>query len=98
TDWSRTHSWQFEPVDDEAFPAVRLAHQAAAASGTHPAVYNAANEECVSAFHAGNLAFTGIVDTVAGVVSEHDGSAGTTRQGVARAESWARARARELID
>src|SRR5699024_8420772 len=43
TDWSRTHSWQFEPVDDEAFPAVRLAHQAAAASGTHPAVYNAAN-------------------------------------------------------
>ena len=33
--------------------------------GTAPAVFNAANEECVEAFLAGGLPFTGIVDTVA---------------------------------
>ncbi len=26
-DWSRAQSWEFHPLDDEAFPAVRLARQ-----------------------------------------------------------------------
>ena len=32
--------------------------------GTHPAVFNAANEEAVAAFHAGAIRFTDIVDSV----------------------------------
>ena len=43
----------------------------ARSGGTAPAVFNAANEECVDAFLAGRLPFTGIVDTVAAVVEEH---------------------------
>ncbi|HYA51727.1 MAG TPA: hypothetical protein VEG33_11195, partial [Streptosporangiaceae bacterium] len=60
--------------------------------------YNAANEECVAAFLAGQLAFTGIVDIVAQVVSEHDGRAGGTAElaDVLAADRWARDRAREL--
>jgi 1-deoxy-D-xylulose-5-phosphate reductoisomerase len=97
-DWTRKHAWTFEPLDEDAFPAVALARQAGTAGGGAPAVYNAANEECVAAFLAGRIPFAGIVDTVAQVVSEHDGS-GRAAMGlgdVLAADSWARDRAREL--
>ena len=54
--------------------AVRLAREAVAASATHPAVYNAANEECVEAFLAGRIGFLDIVTTVERVLGEHDGT------------------------
>jgi len=87
-----------EPLDDAAFPAVALARQAAAAGGTAPAVYNAANEACVAAFRAGSISFTRIVDTVAQIVSEHDAArtAVTTVADVLAVDEWARRRAREL--
>ncbi len=97
-DWSVAHTWTFEPLDETAFPAVALARAAGSAGGTAPAAYNAANEECVESFLAGRIPFTGIVDTVAQVVSEHDGAgaAGTTVEEILAADRWARARAREL--
>jgi 1-deoxy-D-xylulose-5-phosphate reductoisomerase len=96
-DWTRAHTWTFEPLDESAFPAVALARAAGTAGGTAPAVYNAANEVCVEAFLAGRLRFTGIIDTVARVVSEHDGSGQEmTLQDVLAADGWARDRAREL--
>ena len=97
-DWTKAATWTFEPLDEEAFPAVRLAREAAAAGGTAPAVYNAANEECLDAFMAGKIPFTGIVDTVARVISEHDGSGVgvTTLEDVLAVDAWARRRAREL--
>ena len=67
SDWTQTWSWDFAPIDDEAFPAVQLARQVGTAGGTYPAVYNAANEVAVDAFHDGALSFVGIVDTVAAV-------------------------------
>ncbi len=97
-DWTTAASWTFEPLDDSAFPAVALAREAAAAGGTAPAVYNAANEACVADFLAGKIGFTRIVDTVARIVSEHDGarSAVTTVAEVLAVDDWARQRAREL--
>ena len=97
-DWSMAHTWTFEPLEEEAFPAVPLARQAGKAGGTVPAVYNAANEQCVAAFLAGQIPFAGIVDTVAQVVSEHHDDAGDTAQlaDVLAADGWARDRAREL--
>ena len=53
-DWTRATSWTFEPLDSSAFPAVRLAKDAAKQGSTYPAVFNAANEEAVTAFHAGH--------------------------------------------
>lgn len=97
-DWTRAASWTFEPLDAEAFPAVDLAREAGRRGSTVPAVFNAANEECVAAFHAGALPFLGIVDTLARVVGEHE-PAGDPRdvEDVLAAEDWARARARELV-
>ncbi len=97
-DWTTAHSWTFEPLDEEAFPAVTLARHAGTVGGTMPAVYNAANEVCVDAFLAGQIPFAGIVDTVSQVVSEHHDSAGSavTLADVLGADSWARDRAREL--
>ncbi len=97
-DWTTAHTWTFEPLDTGKFPAVDLARDAARAGGTVPAAYNAANEECVAAFIAGRLPFTGIVDTVARVVSEHGGTSPgiTGLDDVLAADNWARLRAREL--
>ena len=66
--------------------------------GTAPAVYNAANEECVAGFLAGSISFTRIVDTVAQIVSEHDAAraAVTSVTDVLAVDAWARRRAREL--
>ena len=97
-DWTAAHTWELLPLDDEAFPAVALARHAGELGGTVPAVYNAANEECVDAFRAGRLPFLGIVDTVARVVEEHgSGAPGElTLDDVLAADGWARTRSREL--
>src|SRR5690606_15772237 len=94
--WREPTAWTFEPVDDETFPAIELARAAARASATHPAVYNAANEECVEAFLAGRIGFLDIVDTLARVLEEHRGTdaAALTLAAVEEAESWARGKAR----
>jgi 1-deoxy-D-xylulose-5-phosphate reductoisomerase len=89
-------TWEFLPLDEEAFPAVGLARQAGLTGGTAPAVFNAANEECVAAFLAGQLPFLGIVDTVARVLDEHEVGNQLTLADVLEAEAWARSRARSL--
>jgi 1-deoxy-D-xylulose-5-phosphate reductoisomerase len=98
-DWTTAATWTFEPLDDEAFPAVALAREAARIGGTAPAVYNGANEACVADFLAGSISFPRIVDTVARVVSEHDtsGTGAATLEDVLGVDAWARARARELV-
>lgn len=97
-DWSLSHTWTFEPLDNDAFPAVRLAKQVGTAGSTYPAVFNAANEEAVAAFHAGAIGYLEIVDTVAAVVDDHAPSSGEmTRESVFDAEEWARTSARQRI-
>ncbi len=96
-DWSQAATWTFEPLDNGAFPAVELAKDAARRGSTCPAVYNAANEEAVHAFHAGRIGFLDIVDTIAEVLSEHTPATQLTLEGVLEAEKWARARTQELL-
>jgi 1-deoxy-D-xylulose-5-phosphate reductoisomerase len=96
-DWSQATSWTFEPLDAAAFPAVGLAKDAAKQGSTFPAVFNAANEEAVEAFHAGRIRFTDIVDTVESVLSEHSGSSELTVDSVLDAERWARTRTHDRL-
>ncbi len=106
-DWTAAQSWEFLPLDEEAFPSVPLAYAVGRAGGTFPAVYNAANEECVQAFHDGRIAFTDIVDTIERVVHDWGGapenhSAGSESrrldvEQVLAAEAWARRRAHEVL-
>jgi 1-deoxy-D-xylulose-5-phosphate reductoisomerase len=97
-DWSTAHSWTFEPLDEIAFPAVELAKRVGRAGGSYPAVFNAANEQAVAAFHTGAISFTAIVDTIDRVVDKHEPDAGElTMESLAEAESWARRTADVLI-
>jgi 1-deoxy-D-xylulose-5-phosphate reductoisomerase len=108
-DWSTPVAWPFEPLDDDAFPAIRLARRAGAAGRTAPAVLNAANEVCVEAFRQAALPFLSIMDTVEAVLDEHlaakagvqpvPSEGGTvTVDDVLAADGWARDRARVLTE
>jgi 1-deoxy-D-xylulose-5-phosphate reductoisomerase len=96
-DWSRASSWEFFPLDTDAFPAVDLCRAAGQRGGTAPAVLNAANEEMVAAFLAGRVPFPAIVDTVARVVDEHDVVATPDLAAILDAETWARRRTNEIV-
>ena len=101
-DWSRAATWTFEPLDDDTFPAVRLARRAGQAGGTAPAVYNAANEACVDAFSEGRIAFTEIVATIGVCLDEHLAAghvsdADMDVDAVLAADAWGRRRAAELV-
>ena len=97
-DWSKAHTWHLAPLDESAFPAVALAKAAGRAGRCRPAVYNAANEECVSAFLCDRIPFLAIVETVERVLAEAPdfGEPGTVED-VLAAEAWARVRAREVL-
>jgi len=100
-DWTVPGTWEFFPLDNEAFPAVDLARKAGEFGKTAPAVFNAANEVCVDAFVNGDLDFLGIVDTVEVVVAEHLSDPDVklvemNLESVLAADAWARSRAREL--
>jgi len=96
-DWRTATTWTFEPLDDAAFPAVTLAKRVGRAGRTYPAVFNAANEQAVDAFHEGRLPFPGIVEIVERVVEGHEAPTELTRDSLADAEQWARAAADRAI-
>jgi 1-deoxy-D-xylulose-5-phosphate reductoisomerase len=96
-DWTQAHTWTFEPLDAQTFPAVGLARAAGAAGGLLPAVFNAANEVAVERFLHGRLPFVGIVETVAGVLDAAPRFEPPRDVGEVRAvESWARRCAGEV--
>ncbi len=95
--WTAPVAWQFEPLDEDTFPAVALCKAAGLRGGSAPAVLNAANEVAVEAFLAGRLALPAIVETVAQVVAEHPFRELTDLAEVLSSEVWARDHARALI-
>ncbi|MBT1180583.1 1-deoxy-D-xylulose-5-phosphate reductoisomerase [Bifidobacterium sp. CP2] len=102
-DWTKASEWTFEPLDDEAFPAVSLARQCLAASEKHTAVLNAANEQAVHAFLDHRLPYLGIVDTVKAVLDDMDAELRGDPlfrdvEEMERLELEARRKADELID
>ncbi|PRI10315.1 1-deoxy-D-xylulose-5-phosphate reductoisomerase [Leucobacter massiliensis] len=96
-DWGAAGTWDFEPLDETAFPAVALAKEVGRARRSYPAVFNAANEEAVHAFHDGRIGFLDIVELVREVLEAHSAPETLTLEGLAEAERWARERAQRLI-
>ena len=81
-----------------AFPAVALAKAAGEAGRCRPAIYNAANEECVAAFVAGPAALPRHRRHPERVLEDApDFDEPGTVEDVLAAESWARAHAQEII-
>lgn len=96
-DWTQAHNWTFEPLNEGVFKAVKLARHVGSAGLTYPAVYNAANEEAVEAFHQGRIGFNQIVDLIERVVDAHTADSELSLEGVLAAEVWARDRANAQI-
>ena len=98
-DFTQAHTWTFEPVDEETFPAISVARAAGVAGGLRTAVFNAANEEAAPAFLDGRIRFTDIVDVVAETVGAADEWSAAPRDldDVVAAETWARGHAATLV-
>ena len=99
-DWSKSHTWQFLPIDNEKYPAIELAKRCGQLGSGLPAVYNAANEVAVTAFLAGQIKFTAIIDIVEAVVQSFGSNTPTTIRDISDVsgiEKSARIKADELI-
>jgi 1-deoxy-D-xylulose-5-phosphate reductoisomerase len=95
--WDGMRSLDFEPVDHERFPAIRLAKRVIDAGGSAGAVFNAANEVAVEAFVAGSLRFGDIPAIVAEALDALEaGPAGSLGE-VLAADAAARGFARERV-
>ncbi|HEY3189493.1 MAG TPA: 1-deoxy-D-xylulose-5-phosphate reductoisomerase [Solirubrobacteraceae bacterium] len=87
----------FEAVDEDAFPALRLAREAATAGGTAPCVLNAANEIAVHAFLGGRLPFLGIAAVIEETLSRLPAQPVRAFESLYEADREARAVAGDLI-
>ena len=99
-DWSKSHTWNFTPIDNEKYPAIELAKRCGELGGGLPAVYNAANEVAVAAFLAQRIKFTAIIELVERVVQAFGSNTPTTIRDisdVSAIEQSARMKAEELI-
>ncbi|MEY4787402.1 MAG: 1-deoxy-D-xylulose 5-phosphate reductoisomerase [Planctomycetota bacterium] len=67
-DWKNLRGLEFEPVDHDRFPAVKLAWNAIRAGGSSGAILNGANEAAVEAFVAGRIRFGEIPLLVSGAL------------------------------
>ncbi|RMH90066.1 1-deoxy-D-xylulose-5-phosphate reductoisomerase [Stutzerimonas zhaodongensis] len=67
-DLLQTGRLDFEAPDQQRFPCLRIARQAAQEGGTAPAMLNAANEIAVDAFLNGRIRFTEIASIIEGVL------------------------------
>lgn len=99
-DWSKSHTWNFSPIDNEKYPAIELAKRCGELGGGLPAVYNAANEVAVAAFLAQRIKFTAIIELVEQVVQSFGSNSPTTIRDISDVsgiEQSARSKAEELI-
>jgi 1-deoxy-D-xylulose-5-phosphate reductoisomerase len=70
TDWSRTVSMSFEPMNRSNFPCLDLAYEALRRGGTAPAAISAADEIAVESFLSGKIRFTEIAEIIERVMSD----------------------------
>ena len=89
-DWSQPQQLEFEPPDEERFPALGLGYEVARRGGTSGAVLNAANEAAVQQFLQGRLRFHEIVPAVQAVLQHHHFDPNPTLNDLMRLDAWAR--------
>jgi len=88
----------FFEVDGDRWPALGLAYEAARRGGTCPAAMNAANEEAVAAFLAGQIGFTDVMKVVNLVLDKYEPLQGKTLDEIRETESASRRQARLVIE
>ena len=88
----------FEAPDEQSFPCLRLAREAARAGGTAPCVLNAANEVAVKAFLDGQIAFTAIAEVIERALAAHEPRPIHHFNVLYDADAEARRQAHELVE
>jgi 1-deoxy-D-xylulose-5-phosphate reductoisomerase len=87
----------FEPVSNERFPALQLAYEVLKSGGTTSAILNAANEEAVAAFLAGQIRFVDIVTVISQVLDQSSFQPADSFETILEADRQARAAAKGQI-
>jgi len=88
--WERMSTLNFEGVDYEKFPALKLGFEVADAGGTLGAVFNAANEVAVERFLGGDIGYLEIYRIVKSACDAHDNITRPELEQVLAADAWAR--------
>ena len=96
-DFAKLLTLEFRPIDDSRYPCLRHALAAMRASGTAPAIFNAANEVAVSAFLALKLPYLDIARIVGETLARIPTVEATSLDEVLAIDQQARAAARQLL-
>ncbi|MEA1872266.1 MAG: 1-deoxy-D-xylulose-5-phosphate reductoisomerase, partial [Chloroflexota bacterium] len=91
-DWDKIGSLNFEPIDYERFPCLKLAMDAGKSGGTYPAVLCAADEVAVELFLSHRIGFTDIAKIVQKTLEQHQNIPEPSLEEILAADAWARAR------
>ena len=92
-DWNKIQSLNFEPIDYDRFPCLKLAVEAGKSGGTYPAVLCAADEVAVELFLSHKISFTDIAKIVQKTLEQHQNIGQPSLEEILAADDWARERA-----
>ena len=94
--WSQVRRLDFEDVDVERFPCLRLAYEAGRRGGTAPAVLVGADEQAVALFLAGKIQLTEIAELIEMTLARHTVIEQPDLDAVLGASLWAEAEVERL--
>jgi len=89
-DWNKISSLNFEPVDYNKFPCLKLAMDAGKSGGTYPAVLCAADEVAVELFLSHRIGFIDIAKIVQKTLEQHRNISQPSLEEILAADDWAR--------
>jgi 1-deoxy-D-xylulose-5-phosphate reductoisomerase len=89
-DWNKISSLNFEPVDYDGFPCLKLAVQTGKSGGTYPAVLCAADEVAVELFLSHRIGFNDIATVVRETLEQHRSISRPSLEEILAADNWAR--------
>jgi 1-deoxy-D-xylulose-5-phosphate reductoisomerase len=89
-DWNKINSLNFEPIDYDRFPCLKLAVDAGKSGGTYPAVLCAADEVAVELFLNHRIGFTDIAGIVQETLEQHRSVNQPSLEEILAADNWAR--------
>jgi 1-deoxy-D-xylulose-5-phosphate reductoisomerase len=95
-DWNKISYLNFEPVDSDRFPCLKLAVEAGKSGGTYPAVLCAADEVAVELFLNRKIGFTDIARIVQDTLEQHRNVSRPSLEDILAADEWAREYATRL--
>jgi 1-deoxy-D-xylulose-5-phosphate reductoisomerase len=95
-DWDKISSLNFEPVDYDRFPCLKLAVEVGKSGGTYPGVLCAADEVAVELFLSHRISFTDIAKIVQKTLEQHQNISQPSLEEILAADDWARERATHL--